>query len=102
MYGLIGKLKTHPGQRETLAAAMLDALKHLRELDGCYSYIITNATDDPDTLWVTEVWRSVEDHHASLTNEGIKAIIAAALPLLAEAPGGFEVEPLGGVGLSQP
>jgi quinol monooxygenase YgiN len=99
MFGLIGKLKTHPGQREMLLDHLLQGAKILREMDGCYSYVISSATDDPDTVWITEVWRSRDDHQASLANEGVRAIITAARPLLATAPDGFEVLPHGGVGL---
>jgi quinol monooxygenase YgiN len=101
MFGLIGKLKTHPGQRDQLIDHLLRGAGILRDLDGCYLYVIHSATDDPDTVWVTEVWKSQADHQASLTNEGIRAIITSARPLLAEPPEGFEVVPLGGKGIPE-
>ncbi|NLX08646.1 MAG: antibiotic biosynthesis monooxygenase [Chloroflexi bacterium] len=102
MYGLIGKLKAHPGQRDSLAGYLLQGIEELRALEGCYLYVITLATDDPDTIWVTEVWRSQADHRASLELETVRAAITAARPLLAEPPDGFEVTPLGGKGLPDP
>jgi quinol monooxygenase YgiN len=99
MYGLIGKLKTHARQRDELIGYLMEALNTLRELDGCYLYVINSATDNPDTVWITEVWRSQDDHQASLSNEAVKALIASARPLLAEPPDGFEVIPHGGKGL---
>jgi quinol monooxygenase YgiN len=99
VFGLIGKLKTHPGQRDILVGHLLNAASLLQDLDGCYLYVINAATDDPDTVWVTEAWRSQADHQASLTHDAVKALIASARPLLAEAPDGFEVTPLGGKGL---
>jgi len=99
MFGLIGKLKTHPGQRDVLVGHLLNAANILQELDGCYLYVISAATDDPDIVWVTEAWRSQADHQASLMHDAVKALIASAHPLLAETPDGFEVIPLGGKGL---
>jgi len=101
MYGLIGKMKAHPGQRDALVAHLLNAADFLRSLDGCYLYVIHTATDDPDTVWVTEVWRSQDDHRGSLAYEEVKLIIAAARPLIAEMGGGFEVTPIGGKGLPE-
>lgn len=99
MYGLIGKLKTHPGQRQTLIDNLLKAADIMRAMEGCYAYIISEATDDPDTIWISEVWRSKDDHQGSLANEDIRAIIMNGRSLIVEPPDGFEVTPVGGVGL---
>lgn len=98
MYGLIGNMKAHPGQREALTKLLLKSANDLREMDGCYLYVISNATDDPDTIWITEAWRSKADHDASLQREDVRAVIASARPLIASL-NGFEITPLGGKGL---
>ncbi len=99
MYGLIGKFKAQPGQRAALLDLLLQAANSLGEVEGCYIYLISEATDDPDTIWITEAWRSQADHDASLTNEAVRAIIAMARPLIADISGGFEIVPVGGRGL---
>ncbi|MFN8450127.1 MAG: antibiotic biosynthesis monooxygenase family protein [Anaerolineae bacterium] len=99
MFGLIGKLKAQPGQRDALVDYLLRAAELVPEIDGCYLYVINKAVDDPDTIWITEAWRSRADHQASLGSEAVRAIITAARPLIAEAGGGFEVIPVGGKGL---
>ncbi len=99
MFGLYGKLKAHTGQREALIALLLKAADSLRELDGCYLYVINQAMDDADTIWVTEVWRSQADHQASLSHEAVKALIASGRPLIAEMKERIEVIPVGGKGL---
>src|SRR5690606_36071070 len=96
---LIGKIKTHPGQRAALLELLLQSSRELEAMDGCYVYLISEATDDPDTIWISEAWRSAEDHRASLQNEQVRAVITAARPLIADMSGGFEVVPVGGVGL---
>ncbi len=102
MYGLFGKMQAQPGKRDVLAGHLLRAAEMLRNLDGCYLYIINLATDDSDGIWVNEVWRSQADHQASLTHEAIRNLIAVARPLIAAMPERFEVTPLGGKGLSEP
>ena len=52
--------------------------------------------DDPDAIWVTEVWRSEADYAASLTGEAIREIIGRARPLIARMGEQFILEPIGG------
>lgn len=99
MYGLFGKMTAQPGQCETLIGHLLHAAELLRDLDGCILYIINRDPNDPDGIWVNEVWRSQADHQASLTHEAVKSLITVARPLIASMPQRFEVTPLGGKGL---
>ncbi len=99
MYGLFGKMRAHPGQRDALLNHLLDSVALLHDLEGCYVYVISAAPDDPDGIWVNEVWRSQDDHRASLTHPAIINLIAAARPLIAEMPIRIEVTPLGGKGI---
>lgn len=99
MYGLMGKISAQAGQREALIGHLIDGLAHLNALDGCYAYIISRAIDDPDGIWVTEVWRSAEDHQGSLSHEGVRAVITAARPLIAGMSDRVEFDPVAGKGL---
>ena len=56
--------------------------------------------DDPDAVWITEVWRSEADHAASLTVEAVREIITLARPLIAGMGERFILEPVGGKGLA--
>ncbi len=55
MYGLIGRMNVVPGQRDALAAILLEGT---RDMPGCLSYVIAADATDPDALWITEVWDS--------------------------------------------
>lgn len=101
MFGLNGKLKAHPGQRDALADLLLEGAAFLRSLEGCYIYTVYTVADDSDSVYVFEVWRSPEEHQASLTHDEVQQIIAAARPLMAGAPDGTPIMPLGGVGLPE-
>lgn len=101
MYGLFGKMRAHPGQREALIGHLLHAANLLRELEGCYLYVVSSADDDADGIWVTEVWTSRDEHQNSLTHDAIKSLIAVARPLIADMPQRFEFTPVGGKGLPE-
>ncbi|HEX8602330.1 MAG TPA: putative quinol monooxygenase [Pseudoduganella sp.] len=96
MYGLIGKIRTHPGQRDAFAAILLKAT---RAMPGCLSYIIATDPTDADALWITEAWDSPESHKASLGLPAVKEALAAGRPLIAGFGERFETTPIGGTGL---
>ena len=45
MYGRIGKISAVSGQRDALAAILLEAT---REMPGCLSYVVATVSSDPD------------------------------------------------------
>ncbi|MDO3676552.1 putative quinol monooxygenase [Paenibacillus ehimensis] len=95
-YAMFGKMTAHPGKREELAKMMLEA-DTLNEMEGCIYYILHEAEDDPDVLWITELWESQEAHAASLKNEKVRELIGRCRHLIAEV-GGVKVRPIGGKG----
>jgi quinol monooxygenase YgiN/mannose-6-phosphate isomerase-like protein (cupin superfamily) len=98
--GRYAKFTAKSGQGDALAERMLGVAEGLQAIAGCELYVINRATDDPDTIWVTEVWRSQEELDASLETEEAKAAIPEVMALVQEDS--FEridVTPLGGVGL---
>ena len=100
-YGLCGKLTAAPGQRDALLAELLQAGDLLEDAPGCEIWIVSTIPDEPDNIWVTEFWRDKADHDASLTGEGVKAIIARAMPLIAGMPEQIILSPVGGKGLPE-
>ena len=96
MYGLIGKMTATPGQRDALAAILLEGTS---AMPGCLSYVIATDPADADALWITEAWDSKESHAASLQLPGVQAAIARGRPLIAGFGNRVETVPLGGHGL---
>jgi quinol monooxygenase YgiN len=99
MYGLIGKVSAIGGQRDALAAILLEGTG---AMPGCLSYVIATDPSDADALWITEVWDSAESHRASLELPAVKAAIAKGRPLIAGFSNRVETVPLGGYGLMKP
>jgi quinol monooxygenase YgiN len=96
MYGLIGRMTAIPGQRDALAAILLESLG---SMPGCLSYIVALDPADDHALWVTEVWTDQAAHRASLQVPEVKAAIHRGLPLVATFEDARVTTPIGGVGL---
>ena len=96
MYGLIGKMKSTPGQRDALIAILLAGVSGM---PGCLSYVVAKDPTDADAIWITEAWESQEKHKASLSLPTVQAAITQARPIIAGFGERFETEPVGGHGL---
>ena len=96
MYGLIGKMKTVPGEGDKLAAILLEGVSGM---PGCLSYVVAQDPTDANAIWVTEVWDSQDSHRASLALPSVQEAIKRGKPLIAGFGERFETVPLGGHGL---
>lgn len=96
MYGLIGKMRAVPGQRDALIAILVEDVSGM---PGCLSYVVAQDPSDPDAIWITEVWDSEASHKASLTLPSVKDAIARGRPLIAGFDQHTETVPVGGHGL---
>ncbi|MDO0932142.1 antibiotic biosynthesis monooxygenase family protein [Streptomyces sp. DG2A-72] len=102
--GMTGRLMTmtaHPGKGEELAALLLRVAEGLHGFPGCEIYLISRDSADPDTVHVTEVWRSEADAQAALAASPTAGAPAPAdvLALLSSPPRRTDLTVLGGVGL---
>jgi quinol monooxygenase YgiN len=97
MYGLIGKMTTTAGQRDTLIAILLEGIG---KMPGCLSYVVATDPTDENAIWITEVWDSEASHSASLTLPSVKSAIAKGRPLIAGFGERIVTRPVGGHGLA--
>ena len=96
MYGLIGKMKVVPRQRDALISILIEGVSGM---PGCLSYVVAQDPTDPDAIWVTEVWDSQGSHQASLSMSSVQQAITRGKPLIAGFGERFETKPIGGHGL---
>jgi len=96
MYGLIGKMKILPGQRDVLISILIEGVSGM---PGCRSYVVAQDATDPDAIWITEVWDSQASHRASLALPSVQQAIAKGRPLILGFGERFETKPIGGHGL---
>lgn len=81
-YGLSGKFSAQPGKRDELVAYLLQAAELLERNPGCVHYIVSTS-DEPEAVWVYEVWIDEAAHDTSLEPADIRALIQEARPLIA-------------------
>ncbi|MCW3836799.1 putative quinol monooxygenase [Sphingomonas canadensis] len=94
LFGLIGKIRAHPGQRDALLTVLGGSSQ---DIPGCLAYILGEDAADPDIIWVTEVWASREAHHASLSLPAVQAAISVGRRLIASFDLNAEMRPVAGI-----
>lgn len=100
MYFLHGKLNATKGNGDKLATILLEASRLMANAKGCHLYVVSKDDTQLETVWVTEIWESREDHDNSLKVEGVRELISTAMPILDGPPEkGQELNILGGLGL---
>ena len=92
LYGLVGQMKAAPGKRAELIGHLVEGTG---EMPGNLAYIIAEDLADPDSIWITEVWRSKADHAASLSLPAVQQAISRARPLIAGFGTRAETRPVG-------
>jgi quinol monooxygenase YgiN len=97
-YGLFGKFSAQPGRRDDLVGYLLQAAKLIERNPDCLHYIV-GTSDEPEAVWVSEVWTDEAAHDASLEPEDIRALIQEARPLIAGMSEQQQLTVHGGKGL---
>ena len=76
-----GCLRTVPGHGAELLA-ILSEQGGAEPMPGNLLYLVASDPEDPDAVWVTEVWESAEHHQASLQLPAVRSRIERAVPIL--------------------
>lgn len=97
MYGLVGRIIATEGNRDELANILIEGVGGM---PGCLSYVVARDAEDPNALWVTEVWDSEESHRRSLSLQSVQDAIRKGRPLIAGFDERHETVPIGGHGLA--
>jgi quinol monooxygenase YgiN len=98
MYGLISKITAVAGQRDGLAAILVEGTQ---AMPGCVSYVVALDPVEADALWVTEVWDGQASHRASLSLPAVQAAIAKGRAMIASFNSRVETVPIGGYGIER-
>lgn len=83
----VGTLGAAPGKRDELVALLTEHNAGLIGA-GCQAYEVGVDDDQPDTVFVVELWDSAEAHRSSLALPQVQDAIARARPLLDGTFGG--------------
>ncbi|MDR7171401.1 quinol monooxygenase YgiN [Nocardia kruczakiae] len=88
MFSVYGRMTALPGRRDELIAVLLAGFRAGGDDSGLLHYSINTAFDDPDTIWLTQLWRDKEAHDVTTRSEPVAAVSSQVPPLLARQPEG--------------
>lgn len=83
-FGMQAVIAAHAGKGSELAELLLEAARALQDNDECEVYLVQAAVNEPDKIYISEVWSNEQAHTASLTNPAVRAVITRAMPLIAQ------------------
>ena len=90
----VGTIDAVPGKRDELVEILVRRSPELEQV-GCLMYEVGVSDDNPDTVFVVELWASADAHQASLGLESVQSAIQEARPLLSGQMGGFRFDVIG-------
>ncbi|WP_309082278.1 putative quinol monooxygenase [Zhihengliuella sp.] len=90
----MGLLEATPGNRDALVEILTRPSDELAAA-GCLLYEVGVNDDDPEAVFVAELWTSADAHAASLQLPGVQAAIGEARPILSGRMEGMRFNVLG-------
>jgi quinol monooxygenase YgiN len=93
------KVTVKPGRRDEVIERLKESVDVLLRTPGCIYYLIST-TDEPDVVWISELWASKEAKDAIATSPESAQVMKELMPLvvsvtertLLSVVGGFGVE----------
>lgn len=99
-FGLYGKFQVNKNDRDDLSSILLEAAEAMGHVDGCEVYQISVSHEEPQAVYVYEVWQDEAAHQASLALDVTQTLIRRAKPLITGMERINTLQTLGGKGLS--
>ena len=88
MFSVYGRMTALPGRRDELIALLHEGFRAGGDDGGLLTYSINTAPEDPDTIWLTQLWTDREAHDATTRSEAVATVTQRLPPLLAKRPEG--------------
>ena len=98
-FGLYGKITVIDDQRDTLGEILWGTAESYQGLVGCEIYLVNTWEDEPNAVFVYEVWSNEDAHKASLSLEVIQLLIKRATPIMIGMETISTLQPKGGNGI---
>jgi quinol monooxygenase YgiN len=98
-YALLNKLTAKPGKRGQVIDILIESGELFDDNPACVLYLVSESADDPNLVWVVDLWTSQEAHAEALKAPELRPYVEKALPLLEGMPEQIEVRPVGGRGV---
>lgn len=88
MFSVYGRLTALPGRRDELIDLLHEGFRAGGDDSGLLAFTINASLDDPDTLWLTQLWADKAAHDTTTRSAPVGAVSRRVPPLLAQPPEG--------------
>lgn len=88
MFAVYGRMTTQPGRRDEVADLIRESARAGGDASGLIAYSVIATLDEPDTIWVTELWTDKAAHDTTTHSEPVRKVTQQLSALLAEPPTG--------------
>ncbi|MFD9627360.1 putative quinol monooxygenase [Peribacillus muralis] len=99
-FSLFGKFDIQEGERDSMVGILLEAAESMKSLNECEIYLVNVSENEPNSVYVYEVWSSENAHQASLTLEATQTLIQRAKPIITGMERINTLKAMGGKGIS--
>ncbi len=93
MFSVYGRMTALSGRRDELINVLLDGFRAGGDGSGLLTYSINTVVDDPDAIWLTQLWIDKDAHDATTRSEPVAAVTRRLPQLLARQPEACTVTP---------
>ena len=90
--GVVAHMVAKPGQRE----ALIEALRPLVAMEGLIDLVVAHDPENPDAIWLTEVWANARLHKEAATGEVFTKAMVRIKPVLASIDRNYTTVPVFG------
>lgn len=97
--GVLARIPVRPGKRDEVVAAMDILIDSANSEDGTQIYVLHEDQQDPDVLWVYELYADAAAFDTHMNADAMKSFIAAAGGLMAGRAELTKLTPVAGKGL---
>lgn len=98
-FSLFNKFLVQDGKRGTMVEILLEAAESMKTLDECEIYLVNISEDEPNSVYVYEVWSNENAHQNSLTLEAAQALISKAKEIITGVEKISTLQAMGGKGI---
>jgi quinol monooxygenase YgiN len=92
------KCSTKSGKRDELIQQLIENIEPVKHASGCIYYVI-GTTEEPDVVWITELWASKEAKDAFALSPESAKVMEKLMPLVAAMTERTAMTIVGGIGI---
>ena len=95
-FAVLNRLTAKPGRRDRVVEILVESGKLFDDNPACRLYLVAESADDPNLIWVADLWTSEQEHAHALEVPAMRPFVEECMPLLEAMLEQIRVRPVGG------